>query len=336
MQKTDTEVSNCANCGAPRPAAFCAQCGQNDDDYRRSLTGLIRSFLSETFDLDGRLTRTIKHLFAQPGFLAQEFSLNRRASYVSPFRLYLFASLIFFFCLSLSAGRGEEAVAGDRQVIADLRDQANEDGADDERKRADPDTLATLLDPAQADVAMRILEQTESPVKRDFLNSYTLQVEQNFTAAERVDHLWWLKPVTARVVEATDRPERLVDEFSESIPLAMFILLPAYAVFLKILFYSRRKTIFYSEHMVFAIHLHVLAFLIFAVNLLLPDALLIGEIVFVALFLYLGIYTYRAMRNYYDRSRYPTLWRFGLMGLLYAGLFLPALGLVMVYAFIVL
>ncbi len=336
MHKTDSEVSICANCGAPRPAAFCAQCGQNDDDYRRSSIGLIRSFLSETFDLDGRLTRTIKHLFAKPGFLAQEFSLNRRASYVSPFRLYLFASLIFFFCLSLSADRSDVRIAEDRAVISDLRDQANASDDRNVNEIADPETLKEILDSSDAQLAERILGQAESSVKRDVLNAYTLLVEQNFTIAERAEHLWWLKPLTTRVVAATDQPERLVDEFSESIPLAMFILLPAYALFLKVLFYRRRRPIFYSEHMVFAIHLHVLAFLIFTLNLLLPDAYLLGEIVFVALFLYLGVYSFSAMRNYYQRGRYTTLLRFGLLGLLYMSLFLPALGFVMIYAFLVL
>lgn len=339
MQDPPRKEISCANCGARRYAAFCAECGQNDDDYRRSLAGLIRSFLSETFDLDGRLTRTIKHLFLKPGYLAREFSLNRRASYVSPFRLYLFASLIFFFCLSLSTDRDDVRIADDRAVVAELRDQSKaggENAANEAKELASPDTLTEILNPRDAKVALEILGQPETSVKREILNAYTLQLEHNFSRAERVEHSWWLRPITSRVVEAADRPERLVNEFSESIPLAMFILLPAYALLLKLLFYSPQHTTFYSEHMVFAIHLHVLAFLIFAVNLLLPDALFLGEMVFAALFLYRGAYTYRAMRHYYDRGRYATLWRFGLLGILYSSLFLPALGLVMVYAFIAL
>ncbi len=333
---------NCANCGAPRPATFCAECGQNDDDYRRSLTGLVRSFLSETFDLDGRLSRTIKHLFRQPGFLAQEFSLNRRASYVSPFRLYLFASLIFFFCLSVSTNRNDVQIAQDQAAIAaneELRTPSNttdSNRASKEKRQADPNTLKAILNASEAERAEQILNQSDTPVKRQILNSYALLLEDNFSDAERLEHSWWLKPVSSRVVEASDRPEKLVDEFSESIPLAMFVLLPAYALLLKLMFYSRNNTIFYSEHMVFAIHLHVLAFLIFTINLLLPDSSMLGEIVFVALFLYLGFYSYRAMRSYYGRSRFATFWRFSLLGILYGSLFLPALGLVMVYAFIAL
>lgn len=230
-------------------------------------------------------------------------------------------------------------IAEDQSVVGGLREQAktNHEESEHEKKEiANPDTLKAILDSSDSKIAERILEQDESPVKRDVLNAYALLLEQNFTVAERAAHLWWLKPVTTRVVAATERPERLVDEFSESIPLAMFILLPAYALFLKVIFYRRQTPIFYSEHMVFAIHLHVLAFLIFTVNLLLPDAYLLGEVVFLALFMYLGFYTYRAMRNYYDRSQYATLWRFGLLGILYSSLFLPALALVMVYAFLVL
>lgn len=230
-------------------------------------------------------------------------------------------------------------VGNDPAVAGESREQtetAGENAAREATETADPNTLKTILDHADVKVAERILANPNSSIKHDILNGYALLLEKHFSDVQRTENTWWLRPVSGRVVEATDKPERLLDEFSEGIPLAMFILLPAYALFLKILFYGGPRTIFYSEHMVFAIHLHVLAFLIFAANLLLPDAYLLGEIVFLALFIYLGVYSYRAMRNYYHRSRFATFWRFGLLGILYSSLFLPALGLVMVYAFIAL
>lgn len=295
--------------------------------------------MAETFDLDGRLSRTLKLLFRQPGFLASEFSLNRRASYVSPFRLYLFASLIFFFCLSVSTDRDEMRSGMDPAAVAETEEKSNSaatSGVEKVKERADPEILKSLLSPTRAEVLERLLGQSASPAKRDILNGYGLWLEQNFSDDERADNAWWLAPSTSKLLEATEKPERLMDEFSESIPLAMFILLPAYALFLKLLFYSRSNRFYYSEHLVFAIHLHVLAFLIFALNLLLPDASIVGEIVFVGLFLYLGVYAYRAMLNYYKRSQLATFWRFALLGVVYSALFLPALGVVMIYAFIAL
>ena len=64
---------------------------------------MVSELLREAFELDSRLIRTLKLLLFRPGALAVEFSNNRRASYVSPIRLYLFVSILFFFFLSIGA-----------------------------------------------------------------------------------------------------------------------------------------------------------------------------------------------------------------------------------------
>ena len=63
---------------------------------------MVADLVKEAFELDGRLLQSLKLLLFQPGALAREFSANRRASYVSPVRLYLFSSLMFFAVLSLT------------------------------------------------------------------------------------------------------------------------------------------------------------------------------------------------------------------------------------------
>ena len=92
----------CENCGAAKQGAFCAVCGQNDLNYRRNVFPVVAEALAETFETDSRLFRTLGVLFMRPGFLSTEFSQNRRARYLSPFRLYFFTSIAFFFVLSLS------------------------------------------------------------------------------------------------------------------------------------------------------------------------------------------------------------------------------------------
>lgn len=100
---TPNQAVACPNCGAERRERFCGVCGQNDRDYRR-LSTTLANVIGEIFEADSRLWRSLHALFFRPGFLALEFAQGRRAHYVSPFRFYLFASLIYFLAATLLIG----------------------------------------------------------------------------------------------------------------------------------------------------------------------------------------------------------------------------------------
>lgn len=56
----------------------------------------------ELFSVDGRIYRSVWLLFARPGFLTREMFADRRAAHVSPLRLYLFFSVLFFAAFALA------------------------------------------------------------------------------------------------------------------------------------------------------------------------------------------------------------------------------------------
>jgi hypothetical protein len=60
----------------------------------------------------------------------------------------------------------------------------------------------------------------------------------------------------------------LRDKILDGMPVAMFFLLPLFAVLMK-LFYPRR---YYTEHFVFGLHLHSFLFLVFTVIMLFPES----------------------------------------------------------------
>ncbi len=111
----------CPNCGNARPSPFCAECGQNDRNYARGLGRVVWEFGREAFEMDSRFLQTLKLLLFKPGSLTNEFSLNRRARYMSPIRLYLFTSFLFVLVLSLampdSWSEGAIAVGGDADAL---------------------------------------------------------------------------------------------------------------------------------------------------------------------------------------------------------------------------
>ena len=109
----DAANTLCENCGRPRADRFCSQCGQNDRTYTRSLFPVLGELVRESFEFDGRLAQTLKLLLLKPGSLSTEFSCNRRARYMTPVRLYLFTSVIFFLTMSLVTSRLPNPLAGE-------------------------------------------------------------------------------------------------------------------------------------------------------------------------------------------------------------------------------
>lgn len=91
----------CLNCEAPVDGNYCSACGQRNIDIRRPLLALLRELLAETFELDGRLRRTLTPFLLRPGFLSREFREGRRVRFTSPLRLYIATSLLCFSMISL-------------------------------------------------------------------------------------------------------------------------------------------------------------------------------------------------------------------------------------------
>ncbi|WP_420457082.1 DUF3667 domain-containing protein [Rubrivirga sp.] len=94
--------SACLNCGAVLPGQFCPDCGQRDQPLRQPAHVFIAESVSEYFGLDGRLWRSLGLLLFRPGALTVAYLDGRRTRYLRPLRLYLTATVLFFFLLSLT------------------------------------------------------------------------------------------------------------------------------------------------------------------------------------------------------------------------------------------
>ncbi|MEA2237027.1 MAG: hypothetical protein QOC81_1751 [Thermoanaerobaculia bacterium] len=93
--------SNCLNCGAALTGRWCAQCGQRVASVRPSLHELLHEAVHEIAHIDGKLIRTAGLLLFRPGALTTEFLEGKRVRSVTPVRVYLLCSVLFFGILSL-------------------------------------------------------------------------------------------------------------------------------------------------------------------------------------------------------------------------------------------
>ena len=112
----------CTNCGAALGGEFCQACGQKRFvESDRRIGHLLRQFVGNLTDLDGRVWRTLRALLFQPGLLSREYFEGRRARWLSPVSLFLAVSVIYF----LAPIRGGDLTAQfDQQVSGHVRSLA--------------------------------------------------------------------------------------------------------------------------------------------------------------------------------------------------------------------
>jgi hypothetical protein len=92
----DADDTVCPNCGQPRPGSYCSHCGQKAAPIAPTLGYFIHEVTHEVVNVDGKILQSLRLLLTRPGFLTREIFAGRRASYVTPIRLYLIASVLAF------------------------------------------------------------------------------------------------------------------------------------------------------------------------------------------------------------------------------------------------
>ena len=127
-RKTESPpLSHCENCGAQLSGRYCAQCGQAAVDYRRSFRHVIADVLDSFLNWDSKFLATIGLLIARPWRLTNEFLAGRRVRYVHPLRLYLLASILFFFAVNYWAKSIPPAKLSDQDRAELQAELKNED-----------------------------------------------------------------------------------------------------------------------------------------------------------------------------------------------------------------
>ncbi len=106
MPEKDKKI--CPNCAESYDVnyKFCPYCGQENRDINLKFKFVVSEFLSSAFNVDNKMWVTLKYLLFKPAFLTREFIDGKRTKYITPVRLYLFVSLIYFFVLSFSSDSG--------------------------------------------------------------------------------------------------------------------------------------------------------------------------------------------------------------------------------------
>ena len=264
--KRSRSFDSCPNCGAPTPREYCDTCGQRNLDLHASLRALAGEAVEEVLGADSRLGRTLFALFFRPGFLSREYRAGRRAHFTSPIKLYLAASALFF-VFGVSAPPAVH-LGSDGLAIGT-------EPAGQERKPLDSTQLESIRTfvAGFGHVGARVNAQIDRAMAPD--PQVAAQARHDFELA-----------------------------FFNNLPRAMILLLPAFALLLKLLYWRR----FLIDHLVFVLHLNAASFCAMTVNSWFSERFA-GVAVLVVL-----VYATVALRTMYEQSWWKTV----LKGFLFA------------------
>lgn len=283
----ESTASACLNCGAPLTGTFCASCGQRDVPPYPSVRELVEDAAAEFSGWDGRLATTLRDLIRRPGILTREFLEGRRVRYISPIRLYLVASLVYFL---LAASAPIVRLESGQPVFEGLRvgattTKGNQPGAERVGNAARQSIENQQpLTPAERDSALKDIARAPALIR----------------------------PLLRRAVEDPGGFKRRI---LETMPRMLFVLLPVFAGILA-LFYRGRK---YPEHLYFAIHLHAFIFLALAMAPLAKFTrmpLLAAAVGLIAV-IWIPVYATLAFRRVYGGSLIRTLMKELAIGAIY-------------------
>jgi hypothetical protein len=286
----------CLNCDAPLTGPFCAACGQRDIPPYPSVRELAADAVSELSGWDGRLATTIRALIRRPGKLTRDFLQGRRARSISPLRLYLTASLVYFV---LAAAAPDVKLQSGKKLFFGLYVSG---GAEQSATVTGSDGNASSTN-------------TMVPIGSELTSA---EREAALEAVAEAPAL--LQPLMRQVFED---PVGFKRGMVETLPRTLFALLPAFAAIVGLVYRGRK----YPEHLYFAIHLHAFFFLALAVIELLKFTESAGLVAAVAIPILVAapVYTTLAFRRVYGGSLVATLAKEVVIAVLYGATSFAAL-----------
>ncbi len=258
------KTNDCLNCGYPLKPEFdyCPKCGQENHITTISFGALVKDFFDNYFSLDSRFGRSIKPFFTKPGTLTAEFMAGKRMSYANPVRLYLVVSLIHFFILNIYINKDDGE--GKKKGIINVNENAPDENA------GSPIRFNLKEDSSQVADTLTVEEDEEEwPLTgEEFLLVKELSESGKYSNQEILDTLkagekpFVQRYVIKQIVKMQGAEQTSIrDLILSNIPLMMFILLPVYALILK-MFFSKRL---YIMHLIHSLHVHSFAFMVLSV-----------------------------------------------------------------------
>ncbi len=325
----------CVSCGTKIVGAWCAGCGQRNDDMRRSSFVLFKDFVKDTFSFDGRMWRTLGLLAASPGTVPSNYSHGKRSRYTPPVRLFLVVSFLFFLILGLThtlivavevRARTPEEQAAAAEAMADglkaagPEVQAEIEAAMRERGVDEGDVIA--IDGRELDCGLsastrffvrpqdiEVDKALWTRCRDSLVDGIKSEIEEGAQKdparkGEMAETLTMMERIVEGVTRAIEDPEAFNASLNNWLPRMMFLMAPVLALILTLFLRGRDALLF--DHLVFSLYAHATAFAIIGLAVI---AVQIGlPRVFTASSIALALYFIIAIKRGYRRGWIKSVW----------------------------
>jgi hypothetical protein len=334
----------CLSCATKIAGPFCWNCGQKNDDMRRSTFVLFKDFIKDTFAFDSRMWRTLGLMATSPGAVPTNYSHGKRSRYTPPVRLFLVVSFLFFLVLSVThtmfvavevRAKTAEEIAAEKAALETALTEAGPEA------RAALDRIEINDAPGVITVDGDQYECNITASMRFFVRPQDIRVDEEKwracsasiaqAAQEDVETGADKDPSSAqagitqeeagrgfgRLISGIDlivaNPVAFNNEINVWLPRVMFFMAPVLALILALFLRGRNALLF--DHLVLSLYSHAMGFAIIGI------AILLGQLgvpnVFPVAMAALGVYFVAALKRAYGRGWIKTALSAVVVGLIY-------------------
>jgi Protein of unknown function (DUF3667) len=351
MENNNTTCKNCDK-EFNEEFEFCPYCGQKAKDSL-TMSVLFYNTISNYFSFDARFLKSFFPLLFRPGYLPNKFVEGRRLLYLHPAQFYLFVSVIFFFLFSFQTreytSQADKALKkgfeGESVIKMDSISKKSLDSVKTEvlSQTLETNKIYTGMDAGE-------LKELDSIINNSAKYDDSYNFDLMFNKSE-VDSLIKAGATDEIILKAMGMKEDagffkrrfysqllkfqkksgggILQAFFDSIPIALFFLLPIFAFILKLFFWRRGS---FSHHLVFSFYYFSFIFVVFSIIMLanlfweIPDW--IDWILALSTFFYLII----AVKQFYRQGYFLSFIKTGLVSFFYFMFVLPIALIIMVTA----
>ncbi|WP_444914884.1 DUF3667 domain-containing protein [Microbulbifer sp. TRSA007] len=359
MASVCNEDNKCANCCTQLLGPHCYACGQPVKGMVRHFSSVIGDFLDTLLAFDSRTWKTIPALFFRPGFLTTEYFSGRRVRYVSPVRLFIFLCITSLFVTRLSGDwtinfMGSDASKEGPQLEASGVDLLLQGGRPVHTEI--PEQKGLLGEIKKAEISLtEAKEVVEKGIKRGIKNEIAKgSNEGRIIFQEDSEPVWqssandpdnklirmdikglpkpmqdWMdakiENANQNIKQVTENPNRFKKVFLKTLPYALLIMLPMFAMMLWALYIFKRRL--YMEHLIVALHSHAFIFLsilignilyILSVNMAGYTAITLAlEALITLLIFWVLVYLLWMQKRIYRQGWFVTFCKYSVLGMAY-------------------